>query len=326
MRKVFIYTGNHYHSVGIQDIVLMIRNGARDAGIDASVSEQMIPGQINIVIEHFLDEAQINHMRESRAPGTSNVIVCTELISPAGFNRDLQAGDGHYDDAGYWRKRHAGFLSAARYADMLWVLAESVVGDYSAALPSLPIGVLPHGWVSRLPHVEHRPEGEKDIDFFFSGTLTPFRRAILTSLQSSHTVCYCPQGGPDYLRLDLMARSRVCLSLPLSQQNKLPSLSRIHYHLQNRNFVLQLAHQGRCALDPYVLHAPAEDFIEWARASLELTNRREVAEGTHDRFRSEMPLARWIGPLLAELNATISTPAWPLQPRADHTRLERGIQ
>ncbi len=285
----------------------MIRNGARDAGVDASVSEQLIPGQINIIIENFLDEAHVSQMRESRIPGTRNVIVCTELISAAGFNLDLQASDGHYGNLEYWRKRHAGFLSAARYADMLWVLAESVVSDYHAALPSLPIGVLPHGWVSRLPHVEHRPEGEKDIDFFFSGTLTPFRKAILTSLQRSTKVCYCPQAGPDYLRLDLMSRSKVCLSLPLSQQNKLPSLSRIHYHLQNRNFVLQLAHEERCALDPYVVHAPAEEFIDWARATLVLTNRREVAESSHERFRSEMPLARWIGPLLAELDTIICT-------------------
>lgn len=298
MRRVHLYTANHGHAAGIQDTVTMIRNGARDAGYDARVSDRIVSGEVNVLLEHFVRDDEIDYLRSRTTGGTRLIVVCSELVSAQGFNVGLLPGPGHYGDTGYWRRRFDGFAAVASFASELWVLSRQQVPAYEDAFPWLPVHFLPHGWVSGMDRVEHLPESRKDIDFYFSGSLTPARQAVLDALARRHSVCFSPQGAADYLRLDLLARTRVCLSLPLSPANRLPSVSRIHYHLQNRNYVVQQAYAEGCDLDPYVLHAPADDFVEWACAALDLDHRREVAEAAHVRFREERPLARWIGPML----------------------------
>lgn len=299
MRRIYIYTGNHGHSAGITDLVLMLRNGARDCGYDAVVSHQPVPGEWNILIENFSEQLQEQFIRSKWVPGTRYIFVCTEALTGSFFNDGMVAGHWHYSNATYWRKRFDGFCRLLDLTDELWVLAESQVGAYRAAFPDKEVSLLTHGWVSGMATVQHRPEAEKDIDFFFSGSITPHRHAILDALDKHHRVAFSPQAGADYLRADLLARTKVCLSIPLSPDNHVPSVSRMHYHLQNSNFVLQQKYQQACDLDSYVLHVPAEDFIEWARASLDIENRRAVAEGAHARFRSEMPMSRFMAPLLA---------------------------
>jgi hypothetical protein len=298
MQRIYIYTGNHGHSAGITDIVTMVRNGARDCGYDAVVSHEPVAGEWNILIENFRDEPNRNFIRSRWTPETRYIIVCTELISPGGFNVGLGANDGHYGNSVYWQERYRGFLEIASLSQELWVLHDGVIADYQKAFPDKRISFLRHGWVSDMSHVRHRPEHEKDIDFFFSGTLTPSRLAILQQLSGSHRVAALPQSGPDYLRTDVLARSKVCLAMPLTPQNSLPSISRLHHHILNRNFVIQQAYSESCILDQYVLTAPTEEYIDWAREALSIPNRREIAEISYERFRAEMPLSNWLRPML----------------------------
>jgi hypothetical protein len=188
MQRIYIYTGNHGHSAGITDIVTMVRNGARDCGYDAVVSHEPVAGEWNILIENFRDEPNRNFIRSRWTPETRYIIVCTELISPGGFNVGLGANDGHYGNSVYWQERYRGFLEIASLSQELWVLHDGVIADYQKAFPDKRISFLRHGWVSDMSHVRHRPEHEKDIDFFFSGTLTPSRLAILQQLSGSHRV------------------------------------------------------------------------------------------------------------------------------------------
>ena len=55
---------------------------------------------------------------------------------------------------------------------------------------------------------------------------------------------------------------------------------------------------GSCILDQYVLTAPTEEYIDWAREALSIPNRREIAEISYERFRAEMPLSNWLRPML----------------------------
>jgi hypothetical protein len=98
--------------------------------------------------------------------------------------------------------------------------------------------------------------------------------------------------------------------MPLSPRNLLPSVSRLHFHLQNANCVLQQAYAEACELDPFVIQASADDFTDWAMAALDVTERRAIAEGARERFRAEMPLASWFGPMVeAVLDGIPSQPA-----------------
>jgi hypothetical protein len=298
--RVCIYTGNHGNSLGISDLVRLLKQGAIDCGHDAVVSHELLPGHCNILIEHFNEDAHLAHLRERKTADTRCVMVCTELITGSTFNGGMGINQGHYSNQAYWQKRYNGFQVAAQLMDFIWVLSELAIAPYAAELPDKPVRFLPHGYVSGMDLVTHRDEADKDIDFYFSGGLTDYRRAILSELARTHRLAYNAQNTPDYLRLDQMARTKVCLSLPLSPENELPSVSRMHFHLQNRSFLIHEAHAKSSILDPYVMHAPHGDLIEWARAALDLPNRREIANGIHVRFKNEMPITRWMRPLLDE--------------------------
>jgi hypothetical protein len=298
MKRAYIYTTNHFHSVGVTDLVMLLRNGARDCGYDAVTSDRVEPGEWNILIEGFDNPAHRKIIRDEWRLGTRFICVCTEALNGRYFNDGLVDGHFHYSAQGYWQKRYEGFKEMLPFIDELWILSESQIEPYRAAFPDKPISLLPHGWVSGMAQVEHRPESEKDIDFFFSGALTPYRLAILENLHARYRVAYSPPGGADYLRMDLLARTRVCLSMPLSPRNHAPSVSRMHFHIQNSNFVLQHRYEHSCALDTYVLQAPAENYVDWAVAALKVENRREIARASYERFRLEMPMTRWLAPLL----------------------------
>lgn len=298
--RIYVYTGNHGNSVGISDIVTMLASAIRDSGHDACISPELVSGACNVMIEHFNEEAHLRHLLERKTPGTRYVLIGTELITGDTFNTGLVGQHWHYDNHAYWKTRWEGFKFASRLADVVWVLSDLAVPMYQAALPGMPVRFLPHGWVSEFPQVRHRPEADKDIDFYFSGTLTDHRRAIVTALAAKHKVWCLGQSTPDYVRLDMLSRSKVCLSLRLGPENTLPSVSRMHFHLQNANFLIHEAYEQPSLLDPYVMHAQPAEVVEWARAALELPNRREIAEGVRERFRREMPLSKWMKPMLDE--------------------------
>jgi hypothetical protein len=308
--RVCIYTGNHGNAVGLSDLVRLLRNGVEECGLDVCVSHVLMPGCCNILIEHFIEETVIRHVLESKTPGTRYVLIGTELVTGSTFNRNVVRKHHHYGNDPYWQMRYEGFMIVAGLADVVWVLAEPALAAYQALLPGKPVRYMPHGWVSGFELVRHRPEGEKDIDFHFSGTLTDYRREILEALSArGHRVVYNAQSTPDYLRLDQLGRTKVCLSLPLSADNALPSISRMHFHLQNRNFLLQEAYADACWLDPYVMHAARDDLVEWASAALEIPNRREIADGVWKRFKTEMPMQRWMQPLMDEALGRAAQPA-----------------
>ena len=302
--KIVIYTGNHQNSTSITDTVRFLQAALRDCGHQASISGRIVPGRLHLMLEHFVDAAQLAAMLEGRTQGARYIIVGTEPIAGGTFNGGLVDDHWHYSNAGYWAQRFEGFNIAARMSEAVWVLAESMLAPYSELLPQLPVRFLPHGHVqSDFDSVKHRPDDECDIDFFFSGTMTPHRERLLEPLRRSHAVEIISHVTPEYLRTDLMARAKVCLSLRLSPRNTIPSVSRMHYHLQNRNFLIQERYASSSPLDPFVLHADPGDFIEWARAALDLPNRRAIADGACRAFQEALPMHRILPPLLAEVAA-----------------------
>ena len=296
--RVSIYTGNHDNSTSITDPVLFLKAAFQDCGHEAQINPHLVAGMLNIVIEHFVDDASVQALIAARAAGTHFVLIGTEPILGGSFNSGVEASHWHYSNTGYWKLRFDSFKVVAPLADAIWVLAQDMLAGYAALLPNLPVRFLPHGHVSDFACVRQRPESERDIDFFFSGSMTAHRKRILDTLRQTHHVVCLNQNAPEYLRQDLLSRSKVCLSLRLSPSNAIPSVSRMHFHLQNRSFLLHEAYELPCPLDPFVLQTPTEDLIPWALAALELPNRRELANDLHDRFKAALPMSRLLPPLL----------------------------
>jgi hypothetical protein len=298
--RISIHCGNHDNSHGIADTVLFLKNALQDCGHTACISSTIVPGQLNLVMEHFVEERHLRALLDGHAAGARFILIGTEPIVGGTFNGGVEGSHWHYSNSDYWKLRFDSFKVAAALAETIWVLAESMVPGYAARFPTLPVRFLPHGHVRDFATVRQRPESERDIDFYFSGSLTEHRRRILGKLAQSHTVVTDDQGTPEYLRQDHLSRSKVCLSLRLSPHNDIPSVSRMHFHLQNRSFLLHEAYPLPCPLDPFVLQAPGDDLITWAHAALELPNRREIADSMHDRFKAALPMTQFLPPLLDE--------------------------
>ena len=299
--RVSIHTGNHDNANGITDTVMFLKNAMQDCGHDACISHEIEPDRLNVVMEHFVQERHIAPLIEARKRGTRFVLIATEPIRDGTFNGGVDAAHWHYGDTAYWKLRFDLFRIAARLADAVWVLAPSMVEGYTRALPNVPVHFLPHGHVQNFATVTHRPPEQRDIDFYFSGSITDYRKEILTELARHHKVVGDDRASPEYLRLDHQSRAKVCLSLRLSAHNDIPSVSRMHFHLQNRNFMVHEAYPLPCPLDPFVLHVPRKDLVAFARQALQMANRGEIAQQCHDRFAQALPMSRLLPPLLDAL-------------------------
>jgi hypothetical protein len=298
-----ICSGNHGNSTSITDTVTWLQRALQECGHRADINSGIEPRAVNLLIEHFVDEKALRELLEARRHGARYILIATEPIVGGVFNGGIENRHWHYGNADYWKLRFDAFKIAARMAEEIWVLAESMLPDYAALFPALPVRFLPHGHVVGLASVRQRPEPERDIDFYFSGSMTEHRTRILSELARQHVVVVDDQSTPEYLRQDHLARAKVCLSLRLSPRNRIPSVSRMHFHLQNRSFLLHEAYELPSLLDPFVLCAPSDDLVTWALGTLELPNRREIADSMHEKFKAALPMRRLLPPLL---EATLS--------------------
>ena len=307
----YIHTGNHNSSHSITDTVLFLKAALQDCGHPTGISHEVMPGHVNLVLEHFVEERHLRALLDGRAAGARFILIGTEPIVGGTFNGGVEGSHWHYGNRDYWKLRFDSFKIAAGMADAIWVLAESMVPAYAELFPQQPVRFLPHGYASDLAAVLQRPEAQRDIDFYFSGSITEHRKRILGTLAQTHRVVCNDHGTPEYLRQDQLSRSKVCLSLRLSAHNDIPSVSRMHFHLQNRSFLLHEAYALPCPLDPFVLQTPTDDLVTWARAALALPNRREIAVDMHERFKVALPMTRLLPPLLDEALSHMTRPVRP---------------
>lgn len=304
-----ICSGNHDNSTSITDTVTWLQRALQECGHRADINAGIEPRAVNLLIEHFVDEKALRDLLDGRRKGARYLLIATEPIVGGVFNGGIENQHWHYGNTDYWKLRFDAFKIAARMAEEIWVLAESMIPAYQQLFPEMPVRFLPHGHVNDLTTVRQRPEPERDIDFYFSGSMTEHRRQILSELARQHVVVVNDQRTPEYLRQDHLSRAKVCLSLRLSPRNAIPSVSRMHFHLQNRSFLLHESYELPSPLDPFVLSAPAGDLIPWALGALDLPNRREIAHNMHDRFKAALPMSRLLPPLLeATLARAPSTP------------------
>ena len=297
--KFSVLTGNHNSHNGIADTVIFLRNALRDCGQDSQINVSISADRVNVMMEHFPEPAHLEAIEKGYRMGARYVVIGTEPIVGGVFNGGVVSNHWHYSNLEYWRKRTEGFLQAARYCEAVWVLDESMIEGYRALLPDKPVLFLPHGHVEGFRRFEHLPDHAKDIDFYGSGSLTDYRQGIVAALEKrGHRVRFDQPGYADYLRFENLSRSKVCLNLRLSPNNAIPSVSRMHFNIEHANYVAHEKYELKCPLDPYVLHLPADEFVDWAEAALEQPDKRKLAEGILERFRSEMPMSRLLPPIL----------------------------
>ena len=133
--RFYIHSGNHDSQHGIGDTVLFLKNAIEDCGHTACISHTVVPGHVNIVVEHFVKEHHLRDLLEGHAKGARFVMLGTEPIVGGTFNGGIDASHWHYSNTDYWRVRFQSFKAALTITDAVWVLAESMLPGYRELFP-----------------------------------------------------------------------------------------------------------------------------------------------------------------------------------------------
>lgn len=292
-----IFVGNHNAASG--DLTLHLQTSLACSGHEAAVSTRLEPGCCNILIENFgpkLVELAI----DLAFSGTPIILWGTEEITGETFNTGVADDHGHYGDREVWKLRYDNFLTVAEHATAVWVPTENLVPSYGAAVPGVPVQLFPHGYAEGYPALAHRPEADKDIDFHFSGSVTAHRTSLLAQLAQRHKVVRHHHEIPEAQRRDYLARAKVCLSLRLGPQTRMPSVTRMHALIMNRCFTLHERCPLASHLDACVTHVEPDALPEACEAALRSTQRRAQADAMLDRLRETLPMKRIVPRLLDE--------------------------
>ena len=280
--------GNHTPCVVTEDAFEYVLHGLRTIGAPITYSMNVFRGDaINIIMEGC-DTNTARGLADLRRRYSESrfYMITTEILTPGGFNsaNTVHRLDGdHYSDETYWSERSKSFHILLPVLDGLIFMAESLFEGYNGLnLPShyLPLAALPGYSV-----IQREPEAARDIDIFFSGTVTDYRAAVLNALREKgfHVFEQAPQ-YPEYLRRHFLARSKLAIGLRLSEMTQFTSKQRAHYYLVNR-----IPHVFEATPD----HTDLHEFIQCATPGSAFLDRcHDLLNGMHafpdetfERFR-----------------------------------------
>lgn len=210
------------------DICRTIAFGLRDLGYECDLSVNSIePSAMNILVgTHLLTTGDVDAVIKS---GAKYIALQSEVL-----HRDPKTGAVVSSFQG------AQFETVARplmdHAVAVWdgltelrVLNQLAVADEKVKRFGM-------GYAKGLEDIEHRPYARKDVDVMFFGSLTPYRRDILARLKGLRVVHF--EFGPSAFRNDLIARTKINLSLHSSPELDYFPQPRTAYLLNNKAFVL----------------------------------------------------------------------------------------
>lgn len=259
--------GNHKPCVVTGDAFEYIVQGVRQAGGAIQYSLGDYRGDcVNVIMEGCkIGTAKSFSEMRRKYPASRLYMIVTEILTDHGFNsaNTVHTLDGeHYSDFAYWDERSRGFHTLAPQLDGLIFLAESLFEGYARLkLPThyLPLVALP-GYLA----LEREPEPKRDIDIYFSGTVTDYRAKVLHTLEEEGFQVFqqSPQ-YPEYLRRHFLARSKLAVGLRLAENTQFTSKQRAHYYLINR-----IPHVFETTPDETDLHKfikfakPGDEFVE----------------------------------------------------------------
>lgn len=269
----------------MQDVALHLQRSLEDCGHRAYFSTRLVAGGCNILLAGFGPQLAAAVARLSS--GSTRFIAWAPDLAAGAQGAGAQDAFAH---------------TAARCL-AVWTPEASAVPWWSQALPGARVQFFPHGFAEGFRTVDAIPEAGRDIDFCISGARNRHRIAALDALSRRHSVAHYHFMLPEFVRRDYLARARVCIALRLSDQVRLPAISRAHTLVMNGCATLLETSPVANHLDPYVEHAPWDALLERAATLLEDPGRATRAAQMRERLRAELPMRSVVPRLLDELFA-----------------------
>lgn len=274
----------------------------------------------------FLDGFEPSHVEEMKAlkaKGKVVTIVGTEHLTANTFNR-FQEGESSSTSLFRWssvfstlnrhptalsdrdlKKRFDAFSMGCDVADQVWVLGgQTSVSSYRELFGGKVVRI-PIGYTAALDFSKTYASCQKTADFFFSGTVTPYRKAVLEALQNAgRTVDILPVTTPNFIRLNRAAHARAILALKQNAAWQMPSLLRHLYHLSNGHLVLREGTLVSDPLDQYLVVGPGKDRVKLVEFARDLIARGEtamLARSNSESFKRDLRISVEVGTEFANI-------------------------
>lgn len=272
------------------DLLRLLQAGLESLGHPCTLSHNALePGRVNVLVGlHNLQTA--DQVRELLATKERTVLLQTEMVTGATFN-DVPIED---------RRMAEVFLPVARRAVAVWDGSK----DNQRALREhgIEAELLRFGYHPAIEDICHKTE--KDIDFFFYGSVTAHRREVLAKLSALGYRVRVIFDAPVVFRNDLLSRAEVVLSMRQSEAMAHLPHGRILYLVNNRCLVVGESGREQEALEDVFLWSDPDDFVELCRETRSRADRRAVAEEHFERFRAR-PITEFLAPLVESLAARL---------------------
>jgi hypothetical protein len=274
---VNIFVANHYENgIGIQDFVDLIRFELDDIGVESVVSTNILTDCINIIFEEFRNPHFRKVLLDQFVPDDPRlVVVATEVVRDGIFNsmgsidRTLQAG--HYTAGSeLWVERTDGFKEVAHLFSTVLCPAEQIFSSFSNQFSDLCNEIV--YWPLRYKHqmLQRKrtwPSCEaKQSDFSFSGSVTPYREAVLKHLATSGYKVDIKVGHTsEFLRYASACQSHFMLAVKHYPSTDLLSKMRVWWALSNHLPIFVESYSEITDLDEFLMiYRDADDLINQA--------------------------------------------------------------
>jgi hypothetical protein len=289
MKPINIVTGNHGESpVHVEDIITYLASALQSGGLEVNIIPHLVYAEAHIIIECF-DNFTADSILLCISTGARFILVVTEYITGNTFN-DFSVDASDSEDRQYWNFRYKNFRRVADKCQAIWCLSEMTYKNCTSLYGS-KVSIIPFAYVEGYAKVTQRADNHKDIDFLFTGSITPRRSGILDQLkEAGFSVQHFSPYLPSYIRENIISRSKISLAIAQSQNWIYKSEGRIYYHLMNQSFIAQELLEVSSPLDPYCEIIPREIYWETARDILKAGTYSELARANLERFIDERPL------------------------------------
>lgn len=175
-----------------------------------------------------------------------------------------------------FKNRFLNFERLVEHFDCLWCVTDFQLPSYKTKFPNTVVKYFPIVTFRKSPCVRQVDE-LKDIDVFFSGTITPDRKEKIQQLEAKGLKVVTGMWS-EIIREHYLKRSKICLQLKQNPGWPYPSIMRLHQLLTSGNLVLAEKCDVPCIQENFVLSFSNEDFVEKAIQLLKEGNYSERAK------------------------------------------------
>lgn len=262
--NIVVGTNPRYSWDPLGDIVYFLARALVACGHRVSVSDIFIShSATNIFIDRI--DGQPDLVRDILQKQLSYAIIFTEHVDDEG-RINWGGVDPHMGEHSIGLKQ----------ADFVWCLLKASVEPVRRINPRT--WYIPFGYVKGMATDYRLPRAERDIDFLVSGLCSERRMSILGELGRRGFRTYCSDMAPDYVRVGLLARSNVNLSVGKFDGYALVSVTRVCHSIINRIPVVLETDEPESEYAAFCLVASREHLLDDATLFLRQCDLEEFAD------------------------------------------------